>query len=74
MECNEQTELTSKIETDSWMESRLTALGGGTGVGSKGFWQKEKDSWTWTTVMTEEGRGVEVGEGIRGINGNGKIQ
>ena len=56
------------------MESRLTALGGGTVVGSKGFWQKEKDSWTWTTVMTEEGRGVEVGEGIRGINGNGKIQ
>ena len=27
MESNEQTELTSKMETDSWMESRLTALG-----------------------------------------------
>ena len=29
MECNEQTELTGKIETDSQMENRLTALGGG---------------------------------------------
>ena len=32
MESNEQTELTSKIETDSQIESRQTVLGGKAGV------------------------------------------
>ena len=40
MESNEQTELTSKIETDSYTESRLTALGAG-GWGG-GIEQKRK--------------------------------
>ena len=40
MESNEQTELTSKIETDSWMENRITALGGRVGV--EGWSQKRK--------------------------------
>ena len=31
MEPNEQTEVTWKTETDSWMESRMTASGGGGG-------------------------------------------
>ena len=28
MESNAQTQLTSKMETESWIETRLTALGG----------------------------------------------
>ena len=33
----------------------------------------KKDSWTWTSVVIMGRRGcVEVEEGIRGINGNGK--
>ena len=37
MESNLQTELTSKIETDSWIESRLTGLGWGVG-----WWRGKK--------------------------------
>ena len=41
VESSEQTELTSKTETDSQIESRLTALGvgwlGGGGMGRKGI-------------------------------------
>ena len=40
MESNEQTELTSKIEIDLYMESRVTALGWG--LGSGGEKQKRK--------------------------------
>ena len=38
MECNEGTDLTSKIETDSWIESRMTAKKGreGAGIEQKG--------------------------------------
>ena len=64
MESNKQTELTSKIERPR--ESRLTALGGGVtggGIVQKGkrpHGQQYADCWG--------------GEGIRGINGNGKIE
>ena len=50
MESDGQSELTSKIETNSCVERRLTALGGGADW-VKG-WNDEakgkKDSWTWT--------------------------
>ena len=39
MESNEQTELTSKTDTDSQMESRMTASGG---QGVEGLSKKEK--------------------------------
>ena len=42
-----QTELTSEIETNSQMESRLTAKGGER-EGVEGL--RKKDSWTWTTI------------------------
>ena len=43
MKSNEQTELTSKIEADSQIESRMTAkVGGGQQV--EGLSKKEKDS------------------------------
>ena len=49
VESNKQTEPTRKIETDSQMQSRMTA-----GVAGARGWQdgekREKDSWTWTTV------------------------
>ena len=48
MESNEQTELTSKIETVSQRETRVTALGGE--VRREGWSKKEKDSGTGTTV------------------------
>ena len=41
MESNEHTEITSKIQTDSQMESRLTALGGR--LRSGGLEQKKKE-------------------------------
>ena len=41
MESNEQTELTSKIETDSQIESRMTTIGWG-GQGLEGWSKKEK--------------------------------
>ena len=52
MESNEQTELTSKKETDSWVESRLTALrvGVGGGEGTEGPSKKQKDSGAKTTA------------------------
>ena len=46
---NEQTELTSKIETDSQMESRVTAKGR-RGRGQRYSAKRKKDSWSWTTV------------------------
>ena len=66
MELNEQTELTGKIETDSWIESRLTALGqglGGGGIKLKG--------------RRTHGHGQQCGDGegemgIRGTNSIGK--
>ena len=62
-------ELTSKIETNSCVERRLTALGGGADW-VKG-WNDEakgkKDSWTWTPVWWLQREGD-----IRGIIGNGK--
>ena len=80
MESNEQTELTSKRERDSLIESRLTALGLGRLRGVEGLSKKEKksekihehsqqcgDSRGWWGVCGG-GRGHEV------INGNGKIQ
>ena len=56
VESNEQTELTSKIKTDSWTESRMTAT-----VGKVRGWmdwaKRKKDSWTWTTVWWLLGTG-----------------
>ena len=43
MESNEQDELTNKIKTDSQIESRLTAKGGGK-LGSGGIEQKGKSN------------------------------
>ena len=40
MESNEQTELTGKIQTDSLIDSRMTAQGKGTGM--EGFSKKKK--------------------------------
>ena len=66
VESNEQTELTSKIETNSWIESRLTALGGGSSV-VEGLSTKEKG------LMDMDNSGVFVEEGdITGLNGNEK--
>ena len=59
MESNGQNELTSKIETDSWIESRLTAVGGGDGDG--GIKQKRKKRKlidTDNTVVISKGRGM----------------
>ena len=42
MESNEQTELTSKIETDSYIQSRMTAKWVGDVRGSKGLSKKGK--------------------------------
>ena len=51
MESNEQTKLTSKIETDSQTEGRMTAKVGRGRLRGRGIEQKKKkDSWTWTTV------------------------
>ena len=66
MESNEQTELTSKIETDSWIESRLTALG--LGLGGGGIKLKRRRT---------HGHGHQCGDGegemgIRGTNSIGK--
>lgn len=53
MESNRQTELTSKIETDSLIESKQTALvwwgveGGGGGIEE----EKRENSWAGTTVQ-----------------------
>ena len=41
MESNEQTELTRKTETESQIDSRMTAIGG-RGYGVEGLSQKEK--------------------------------
>ena len=73
MESNEQTERTSKTETDS--DNRLTALGGGH-EGLEGSSRLEKgamDMHNSVVIMGGGGRGwVEVEEGIREINGNWK--
>ena len=71
MESNEQTELTSKIETDSYTESRLTALGAG-GWGG-GIGQKRKRTHGQGQQGADYGDvGGGVEEGTSGINGNGK--
>ena len=67
VESNEQTELTSNIETDSQMESRLTASGG---VLVKGWRDWEKGKRT-------HGHGQQCGDcrgegSIEDLNGNGK--
>ena len=72
MESNEQTEPTSKIEADSWIESRLIALrqvwGGEIEQKRKrthGLRPQCSDCWLGRECM-------EVKEGIREINGNRK--
>ena len=65
MESSEHTELTSKIETDSQIESRLTAKGWGW-LGGEGMEQKGK--WTHGQ-QCHDCRGE---EGIRGLYANGK--
>ena len=64
-----KTELTSKMETDSYMESRMTAKQGGR-WGGGGIAQKGKKT---------HGRGQQCGDcveerSIGGLNGNEKIQ
>ena len=50
MESKEQTEVTRKMGTDSQMESRMAARGGGHEVRGGGLKQKgKKDSWTCKT-------------------------
>ena len=77
MESNEQTEPASKIETDSQIESKLTALGG---CGRGEIEQKRIRERThghrqvWLIVQRAGVEWVEVKESIGGINGNGKIQ
>ena len=65
MESNEQTELTRKIGTDSYTESRMTASGRGNGV--LGLKKRKRTN----------GHGQQYGHwcgegGIRGLNVNGK--
>ena len=38
----------------------------------EGSSEREKDPWAWTTMWGLQGWGVEVEEGVREINGNGK--
>ena len=67
MESNEQTELTSKTEMDSWIESTLTAMG--RWLGSRKTEQNGKRT---------HGHGQQCGNcqggSIRGLNGSGKKQ
>ena len=70
MECNEQTELISEIETDSYTESRLTALGWEGGWGEGSLSKKEKGLKGMDNSVVTAGREM----GIRGINGNKKTQ
>ena len=75
MESNEQTELTSKIDTDSYIESRLIALGDGVGIeGIEGSNKKEKELMDMDSgaVIAGGREWVEEEEDIVGINGNGK--
>ena len=67
MEANEQTELTSRIETDSQVESRMTASEWRGKEGRRVEGLSKKDSLTWTTV-----RRLLWGGGIRGLKGNEK--
>ena len=66
MESNEQTELTSKIETDSYREQTDNSRRGG-GEGESAIKQKPKGLMNMgnSVVMWEGG-------GIREINGNGR--
>ena len=69
MKFNEQTERTSKTETDLQIENRLTVLREEVVVrGWRDWAQKKKDSWIWTTVWW-----LWAGRVIRGINGNRKM-
>ena len=63
VESNEQTDLTSKTETDSEIESRLTAIGGRSGgkANRKGLMDIDKS-------VVIAGAGC-----IRGLSGNGNI-
>ena len=53
MESNEQNELTSKTETDSQIESRLTVVRVGGSEGGEKIEQnrREKDLWIQTIVL-----------------------
>ena len=58
MESSEQTELTSKIETDSQTKTRVTAMGG-RGVGIEGLSKKGKGLLDMdNSVVIAGGRGV----------------
>ena len=67
MKSNKQTELISKREIDSKIESRLTGVSGLVGGVIE---QKIKNSWTWTTEWGRRWWKVEEGTGV--INGNGQ--
>ena len=67
MESNEETELTRKIETDSQVESRLTALGRVWGRAWRGQAKKEKNR------ERTQGHGQHSGNcGARGQVGGGR--
>ena len=66
MESNEQDELTNKIKTDSQIESRLTAKGGGK-LGSGGIEQKGKRTHGHAQQCVD----FWGEDGIGGLNGNG---
>ena len=71
MESNEQTELTSKRERDSLIESRLTALGLGRLRGVEGLSKKEKKVKKFMNIANsvgipgDGGECVEVEEGMK---------
>ena len=67
MESNEQTELTSKTETDTQMESRLTANGWGRGYWVEGLSKKEKGLMDMDNSVV-----ITAGRRKKGLNGNGK--
>ena len=52
------TELTRKIETDAWMESRLTAKGGGCGGGMEQKGKRTHGHGEQCSDCRTEGRGV----------------
>ena len=80
-ESNEQTELTKKMETDSQMQSSLTAPEGRNGDGGRGGGNKQnvrKEKGLMDTdnraVIVGAGGQVVVEEGIGETSSKGKIQ
>ena len=60
MESNEQTELTSKMDTDSWIEGKMTAQGGGSLAGTR-FEQKGNRTYWYGQECGDCGEGGRKG-------------